>query len=64
MNEKYFKIPYIIFGEFDELIAYVKAKNEDESKRKLIFHLSEEKEDPISIEDLTFGLVEEIKILN
>lgn len=64
MNEKYFRIPYIIFGEFDELVAYVKAENEDEAKRKLIFYLSEEKDAPFSIEELTFGLIEEIKIIN
>ncbi|HBF76926.1 MULTISPECIES: hypothetical protein [Clostridium] len=62
-NEKVFKIPYIMFGEFDELTAYVKAKDEDDAKRKLIFHLSADREKPFEVEELNFGFIEEINII-
>ena len=47
---KYFKIPYILFGVFDQETAYVDAKDEDTAKRKLVFHLSE------TIENKTFAV--------
>lgn len=64
MKEMYFKIPYVMTGEFDSLTAYVKAKDEDEAKRKLIFHLSEDRDEPFNIEDVNFGFVEELKIIS
>ena len=64
MKKKYFKIPYVMFGEFDELYAYVEAKDEDSAKRKLVFHLSATTENKeFAIEDLTYGFIEEIKII-
>jgi len=61
---KYFKIPYILFGVFDQETAYVDAKDEDTAKRKLVFHLSETIENKtFAVEDLTYGKIEEIKII-
>lgn len=63
--KKYFKIPYIMYGEFEEANAYIEAKDEDSAKRKLVFHLSATAEEnkEFAIEDLTYGLIEEFKLI-
>ena len=64
VDKKCFKIPYIMFGEFEEMTAYVNAKDVDDAQRKLVFHLSATIENKnFEVEDLTFGLIGEIKII-
>lgn len=64
--KKYFKIPYIMYGQFEEEEAYIEAKDEDSAKRKLVFHLSATTEDnkEFAIEDLTYGLIKEFKLIS
>lgn len=63
--KKYFKIPYIMYGKFEEENAYIEAKDEDSAKRKLVFHLSAstEGDKEFAIEELTYGLIEEFKLI-
>jgi len=63
--KKYFKIPYIMYGEFEEENAFIEAKDEDSAKRKLVFYLSATADDnkEFAIEDLTYGLIEEFKLI-
>jgi len=60
---KYFKVPYTVFGEFEQKEAYIEAKSPDDAERKLMFYLAEKTEEPFDVDAITFGVVREIELI-